>query len=233
MEDSLGSLGFSGLEGYLLDKEQPGRLKIRLFHHRNKACNNKILGAFDSLLSGMDLPKSEQLGYPGVEHLFRLRDVRPEHIKRLAGFVGTQNLRPFPRFRLLSQYIPHGSATARHLPPPDPYREYPIVGLIDSGTNPKDVLLGKWLVGRDETDVPRADQDNNHGSFVAGLIANARGLNHDDARFPDVQAKILDVVAMPKEETPVYEDELLETIARAVSELRYSRLSNQIPNSLR
>ena len=157
MEDSLGSPGLSGLKEYLSDEDQPGRLKIRLFHHRDKVCNDRILNAFTSLLGGMGLSPFEQLDYGGIGSLFRLHGVTPLHIKRLASFVGTQSLRPFPRFRLLSQYIPHGSATIRHLPPPEPQREYPVVGLIDSGTNPEDKLLGKWLVGRDETDVPPSD----------------------------------------------------------------------------
>jgi subtilisin family serine protease len=54
---------------------------------------------------------------------------------------------------------------------------YPLVGVIDSGTDPNNMLLRPWVAIRDEDDVPAVDQDNNHGSFVAGLIANGRTLN--------------------------------------------------------
>ncbi len=82
------------------------------------------------------------------------------------------------------------------------------------------------MVDRDEEDVPRVDQDNNHGSFVAGLIINGRSLNHSDVRFPVSQARIVDVVAMPKPVTPVDEADLLRTIRRAVQKYPHVRVWN-------
>jgi subtilisin family serine protease len=122
----------------------------------------------------------------------------------------------FPQFELLAQYLPQYEATAKHFPQPDPGRQYPLVGLIDTGTDPNNPLLQAWVTSRDEEDVPRADQDNNHGSFVAGLIINARNLNHGDTRFPVSQSRIVDVVGMPKPGTTVTESDLLQTIRRAV-----------------
>ncbi|MGB2822963.1 MAG: S8 family serine peptidase, partial [Phycisphaerae bacterium] len=187
---------------------------------------DRVRTAFLDLIHSMRLPAPDALPYASGLRIFRVCGVTPDMVERLAGFVGTQSLGAFPQFRLFAQYIPQGSVTAKSFPQPEPGREYPVVGLIDSGTDRSNPLLQAWVLDRDEEDVPAADQDNNHGSFVAGLIINGRALNHGDARFPACQAKIVDVVAMPKENTAVYEDELLQTIRRAVKKYRDVKVWN-------
>ncbi|MCX5772391.1 MAG: S8 family peptidase [Candidatus Hydrogenedentes bacterium] len=78
---------------------------------------------------------------------------------------------------------------------------------------------------RDEEDVPRAVQNNNHGSFVAGLLANARRFNHNDLRFPNTPARIVDVVAMPAD-AGITEDDLLDIIRRALTKYPKVRVWN-------
>ena len=214
-EDAVGPFGTEGVT-HRLREERVDRLKIRLFRHRDPDLDERVLNAFRALASSLGLAAPEALNYLDDIRVFRLRHPAPEHVARLAAFVGTQSVRPFPRFRLVAQYIPQGALTAAQFPAPDPQRDYPVVGLIDSGTDPDNPLLQAWVIRRDETDVPRADQDNNHGSFVAGLIANAQVLNHGDTRFPSTQAKLLDVVAMPRDGVAVSEDDLLQAIHRAV-----------------
>ena len=215
-EDAAGAMGLQGLEAYLKDQEVP-RLKFRLFRHLDPKADEQLLLAFKELVKSFGLPEPEQLDYAPDVRLYRLKGVIAQHIPGLAGFVGAQSIGPFPRFRLVAQYLPQGAVLNAAFPPPVPGTEYPVVGLIDSGTDPTNTRLQAWVVRRDEEDVPRADQDNNHGSFVAGLIANGRNLNHGDQRFPSVQAKILDVVAMPKHDSPIYEDDLLRVIRRVVA----------------
>lgn len=224
-DDAAGPLGVDGLKQRLTD-EPVDRLKFRLFRHRDPDLDERVLNAFKELAHSLGLPEPEALDYLDDIRVFRIRHPSPELLPRLAAFVGTQSVRPFPRFRLVAQYIPQGALTVAQFPAPDPQREYPVVGLIDSGTDPGNPLLQAWVVNRDEVDVPRADQDNNHGSFVGGLIANSRILNHGDERFPAVQAKLLDVVAMPKDGTAVSEDDLLQAIRRAITAHREVKVWN-------
>lgn len=176
-----------------------------------------MLVEFLTLLDELGLEAAEQVVYASHMRVYRLRGVTAEVVPRLASFVGTQSLSPFPQFGLFAQYIPTGTPDESSFPAPLPNVSYPIVGVIDSGTDPTNHLLAPWVVARDEDDVPASDQDNNHGSFVAGLIANGRVLNHNDVRFPSAQARVIDVVAMPDPNTPVSEDDLLGTIKRAVA----------------
>ena len=224
-DDAAGPLGVEGLRKAVSDREV-NALKFRLFRHRNSRADEHVRAAFFKLVESLQLPAPEPLPYTCGLRIFRVCGMTPQIVSPLAGFVGTQSLGVFPQFRLFAQYIPKGSVTPDSFPEPELGRTYPVVGLIDSGTDPRNPLLQAWVVDRDEEDVPPADQDNNHGSFVAGLIVNARSLNHNDPRFPACHAKIVDVVAMPKEETPVDEADLLRTIRRVVKEYRSVKVWN-------
>ena len=213
-EDAAGSLGLTGLSK-VISNQGATSLKFRLFEHRRSAANDAVRTAFFELVASLGLPDPEVLQYRSGLRMYRVRSVAPQMVSPLAGFVGTQAVGLFPQFGVFAQYIPQGNATAAHLPPPDPNRTYPVVGLIDSGTDPNNPFLQAWVMDRDEEDVPRAAQNNDHGSFVAGLIVNGRGLNHGDSRFPASQSKIVDVVAIDKS-GGVDEQDILQTIRRAV-----------------
>lgn len=193
-------------------KARPFKLKI--FNHHDSAKNDRLTRSlFELLKNETDLT---QLAYSSEMIVFRINEPTEEVIEKLRGFVGTQSLMPLPAFSLTAQYLPVGVTNDQSFPLPVSGENYPTVGLIDSGTDPNDARLQAWVLTRDETDVPRSDQNNNHGSFIAGLIANGKSLNGSDD-FPDVQAKVVDVVAMPAN-SPLYEDELLRIIRRAVQQ---------------
>lgn len=214
-DDAAGSSGVDGLSRRVAT-QHARELKLRLFRHKNAVADDRVRSAFFELAANLGLPEPESVPYTSGLRIYRVRGVTPETVPQLAGFVGAQSVGMFPKFRLFAQYIPQGTVSAERFPAPDPNRLYPLVGIIDSGTDPSNALLQAWVVDRDEEDVPRADQCNDHGSFVAGLIINGRQLNHGDTRFPSVQAKIIDVVALPKPDTPAEESDLLGTIRRAV-----------------
>jgi len=224
-EDAAGHVGVDELRK-LVAADQHRSLKFRLFQHKNADDDDHVRNAFFDLARRFGLGEPEPIPFVSRLRIYRLRRVRPDLVPQLAGFVGTQSVSLFPQYQLFAQYIPQGTIPADRLPAPEAGRNYPVVGLIDSGTDPNNAMVQAWVVARDEEDVPRADQDNNHGSFVAGLIINGRSLNHDDLRFPVSQARIVDVVAMPKPDTPVDEADLLRTIRRVVQKYPDVRVWN-------
>ncbi len=196
-------------------------LKIKLFNHIDSKQNQRIYAAFMERLTGFNI---QQITYSSEMIVFRIDDPTSDLINELRGFVGTQSLSFLPTISLAGQYLPAGTLSEVRFPPPLQGHEYPVVGLIDSGTDPTNERLQEWVIKRDDEDVAASDQDNRHGSFVAGLIANSRALNASD-NFPDVQAMIVDIVAVPKN-SPLYESDLLKTIRRAVAENRDVRVWN-------
>ena len=96
-------------------------------------------------------------------------------------------------------------ATSNELSLNEPNEKLPIVGLVDSGISPTNEILKPWIVGKSNYIAKPALQDYSHGTFIAGLITNARNLNNDDI-FPNVQARIFDITVL---DDSLREDELL------------------------
>ncbi len=194
--------------------EKETALKLRLFRHHEALADDAIKQALlrEIRAAGMGI---EELPYARGISVYRLRKVRPDYIKKLGRFLGTQSLGSFPAYHVVRPAAqPVGKLTAVHLPPPEPDVDYPIVGVVDTGVDPKNKLLAPWVAGR-ETFVPVKERDHEHGTFVGGLIVNARALNHGDTRFPNTPCRILDVVALPKS-GQIGEDELLAILREVV-----------------
>lgn len=194
-----------------LQEELAGKasvLKVRLFNHQNTALNAILLDAFLSELRGLGIEAPDELPYGGGMRIYRIRNVAPEAVVSLAGFVGTQQLSTFPRYETIrAAAVQVRDLRATDFPPPEDGREYPTVGIIDSGTSPADPYIAPWVVER-HIYVPAADQTFEHGSFVAGLVIHPRLLNAGQPAFPDSSSKIVDVVAIPKG-SGLAEDELV------------------------
>ena len=102
---------------------------------------------------------------------------------------------------------------------------YPIVGIIDGGTADVEVLR-PWRAGGTGF-LPTADRDEEHGTFIAGLVAGASALNPAIAdRFEPVPCRFYDIDLMPRRgllsryyQTPEdFFDQLDEQVAIAKAE---------------
>lgn len=200
-------------------------LRCRLYRHDNEAINEEIDRRFLIHAKDCGVQEVKPLHYAEGIKIFALEGVTEEKNRELSTFIGLQKLDEFPAYKVVrTASIIHGPMTTNRFPPPDPNRDYPIVGMIDSGTDPTNVELQKWVVARQDWILP-ADQDNGHGTFVAGLLANARALNHNDPLFPDAPCKIVDVVAFDKAGEST-EDQLLLMIDDALDTWKNVRVWN-------
>jgi hypothetical protein len=190
------------------------RMKVCLFNYQLED-TRLAKREFADYLSKNQIP-CELIDY-GVDglHLFAI-DCNAAMAEQLRGFVAVQSIQPFRRFTVLTSSVPY-APQAPPLPPPNDEIDYPVIGLIDTGISTAVQDLQSWVIERDASNVPEKDQDNQHGTFIGGLIVNARGLNDNDPRFPDAQAKILDVVAIPQSGTQLYEHDLIQIIGDALA----------------
>ena len=199
----------------LVEATTDGNLKVKLVRHHARTADSAVDEVFRSVVNQLNVKGAEEIRYGGGLKIYRIADKRPEVLQRLASYVGTQSIGPFPTYQpVRSSAIRVRGAAEHDLPPPRTDIEYPIIGIVDSGTSLTDALLSPWRVAR-EAYVPQSEQDNGHGSFVAGLIAHGRGLNHSDTRFPSCSARFIDIVALSKNGTS--EDKLLTTLEDAVA----------------
>ena len=229
--DALGDWTTETLHAFL-HEQRIHTLKLRLFNHRNPELNQLLLSALVRMAEHENIAPPQELRYAPSLRVFRIQAPRrPEKLAELVSFVGTQSLDVFEQFAVSAQATVVSQLTEDDLPGPRPNEEYPVVGIIDSGTDPNNPHLQAWVQTRDEHLVPRALQNNNHGSLVAGMIVNGRGFNHDDDGFPAGKARIVDVVAIPKAGTTT-EDDLLDSIRYAFETHPNVRIWNMSLNSL-
>ena len=213
MEDVLGSTTLAQLQDQVRDSRTP--LRVRLFRHASPAKNALIDLTFERVASENGVGQLEALDYADGLRVYCARDVSADKLAILANTIGIQSMSLFPDYkvvRTMSRAL--GNITPADFPAPDPSINYPLVGIIDTGTDPNNPHLQAWVEERYEH-VPRDFQDNDHGSFVAGLVVHGRKLNHNDPRFPSVSSRIIDVVALDRDGR-ISEDELLIVIDDAL-----------------
>lgn len=208
------------------------RVKLRLFDHRTPELSQQLVDFLPRLSETAGIGVPVRANYGSKLSIFRL-DI-PSDIEQLhlfSSFVGTQSLEPFEQFYVSTQTIPVKPVTNDLFPKPVPDEEYPIVGMIDSGTDPDNEHLQAWVSVRDESLVPRDDQNNHHGSLVAGTLINGKRFNNDHPGFPDCNVKVVDVVALPASGR-LDELDLIDAVSYACSNYPDIRVWNLSINSI-
>lgn len=200
----------------LENKIQNNLIKLSIFDHQNERENKKLLKALFELAEEFEIDL-EKLNYGSTRSLY-VAEVKDKKAKKaLSNFIGLRSVLPMPYYQpldILSPMSTLATVDGTLFPPPDLDKDYPIVGVIDSGVCPNSVLLSPWVVAR-ESFVPVGHENFSHGTMVAGLIVNSKILNHNDDRFPASQAKIVDINVFP-DDIGISEDDLIAIIAEVV-----------------
>lgn len=118
--------------------------------------------------------------------------LKDDQVVALASFPGLRSILRDPKATLVAS----GPAPAAGpLTPPDANINYPVVGVVDSGTASGATTLRPWVVNTITTVMP-PDTQHFHGTAVASLVAGARLLNNSHDIFPPTRCKVLDVCAI-------------------------------------
>jgi serine protease AprX len=190
--------------------------KVKLFRHHDPTLDEAIERSFRQVVRRFGIREPRELRYGRGLKIYRLPVNQEGLIESLENYIGTQSVGPFPIYHpVRSTAVTLRSLLPDEFPEPEPDIEYPVIGVIDSGTPANDPYLRPWRLAR-EVFVADHEQDNSHGTFVSGLIVHARKLNHHDDIFPSCSAKIVDVVALGKKGTT--EDKLLSNLEQALED---------------
>ncbi len=193
-EDALEGGSLAAVENATAKAGRP--LKVRLFRFGSPADDAAVEADFRRRLTANNIRDVARMEYADGLRVYRIQEARPERIARLSQFVGIRSMSAFPGFEVVKTAShPLHKLCEADFPRPDDGREYPLVGLIDTGTDPLNPFLKPWVVARYEK-VPRSHQNNSHGTFVAGMLVHGKRLNHNHDGFPEASAMIVDVVAI-------------------------------------
>lgn len=200
-------------------------LKIKLFDYQNEIDNRNNINEFLSLIKKLGLTDSlSELKYSPKMKIYKLTCDDPNCISKISRFNGVKQIDFFPRYFSFIEEIKEVEKQLPNLPAPEPGREYPIIGIVDSGIKPGHKYLEPWIYKR-EVFVHEEYRNYSHGTFVAGVLEYGHILNNLGNR--ETMFKILDVVAIPNgnpkygKTDSISEDELLtilETVLQKYSQ---------------
>lgn len=215
-------LGIAYLEKFL--EEGGNELKLKLFQHHRPNYNQTIIDEFYKIAKNLGLREPSEVFYAKGMRIFSVFVQTAEQAKLLAGFVGTQSVSPFPTYGVVRKAATRLRQTLPdEFPVPEQGRQYPLLGIIDSGIEPGHPILAPWVEDRTSF-VADYEADHSHGSFVAGLAVHGRQLNNDHPGFPGKSTKLIDIRALPAQR--VSEKVILQNIIEAVEQYPDVRVWN-------
>ncbi|MFC5743586.1 S8 family anti-phage peptidase IteS [Dyella tabacisoli] len=173
-----------------------GRIWIKLFRYRNEVVQAATVTNLDAILRAGKVAGQvlHQAKGPPVYIIDAGATLSNETLDELLEFPGIRSVAPEPRAAAEpgnAAQTEVAQSTFERNPPPDA----PIVAVFDTGVHPSATLLAPW-VSSTETFITPVDTDYAHGTMVASLVADARGLNEQHASFPLTACRVHDVCGL-------------------------------------
>jgi hypothetical protein len=181
-----------------LFRQQAARLMVRLFTHASPTTTSRVVDRFEELLRGYGMEPlrlSQRVGPP--LYLLALNGAMTDaSFAAIVRFQGVRHAHPEPRILPTAAVMPAVPGPTFSAGPPPNGANVPIVAVFDSGVNPASAHLHPWVASRDVYILP-PDTDYVHGTAVASLVVDSRGLNSQHRHFPIVGGCLIhDVCAL-------------------------------------
>ncbi len=194
-----------------------GRLMVRLFSHDSAAITSLVVERFDQLLQAHEIAtvRLPQRTGPPLFLLTMNEAMSVAAFSAIVQFQGVRQARPEPRILPTAAVIPAPVVPTFLAAPPGP--DLPVVGVFDTGINPASAQLQPWVVSRDTYVLP-PDTDFVHGTAVASLVVDSRGLNGQHAYFPEAAGCLIhDVCALESGSSGAQQGDLIIRLRDAIT----------------
>lgn len=173
-----------------------GLIKVQLFDHRDGQINSAVLANFQAWLASLGAQLRRSMQYTPSMTVHEV-SVRGDQLTELVRHRGIRAATVMPRYTALRQRsIPVTGVEVPILSPPNTKQEYPTVGVIDSGVSPACLPISPWVMATEQY-VATGEENHDHGTFVAGIIAFGAQTNPLPGFDPGGPCLILDVAALP------------------------------------
>lgn len=173
-----------------------GIVKVELFDYRDTRLNRAVREDFTAFLASIGSSVSRTIRYTPDLDVILVR-AGAATVRDIARHPGIRQAGVVPRFFAVRPTAsPVADAVTVELGSPDSGVEYPTVAVVDAGVASSCRPLAPWIVS-EECFVPPEEQNRDHGTFVAGLIAFGPELNIQGVCETGGPCRVLDVLVIP------------------------------------
>jgi hypothetical protein len=190
-------------------------LKIKLLNYGNNELNTILIRAFEKYCRDNHLNYKSTV-YSTYLNIYSVTGVTTDMLEELKDFDGIQVVSEMPTYEVtFDELIEENNVSIKQ---PEEGKEYPIVGILDSGIA-KIPHLAPWVHSENITYYVDSDVNKRHGTFVAGVLVYGDEL--EGRAYTGFEGcKLFEAIVVPNSQ--ISEGELIEQIRDAVS--RYSHI---------
>lgn len=175
-------------------------LSVRLFRFNSIEQNQRLDHDFELFLKKFDCEWAKHSS--NLVRLYRVSGNTKLILQSLPQFAGVQSVISSKCIQLKPMVKAQLGINPPTMLPPIPNEYYPVVAVVDSGISDCPSIL-PWITGRTSC-IANNYKNNEHGTFVGGLITNSFNLNNSDERFPTCQSKIFSVEVLGNDGGDLY-----------------------------
>ena len=191
--------------------------RVRLFDFDDGRDQGKLYKDFLGICQRREISVASN-GYSERSLTYGVNCRSADDIEAIADTVGVRSISAMPSVLAIRPKFARIGSLPSNLPSPDDYGpDLPTVVVVDSGVSGGSTGLDAWVTGRDST-VPPPYRNEDHGTFVAGLIAWGERLNTNIVAIDTTPCTVFDLQVVPKTD-PQYaiaENEFLHSLETAL-----------------
>ncbi|QNA45853.1 S8 family peptidase [Lacibacter sediminis] len=205
-----------------VDLNQAEVLKVKLFNYHDHDLNSVLTRAFENYCKENSID-FQQTVYSADLNIYSVTNSTKDNLEELIEFDGVQSISEMPTFSLSLDELQEDNNLPVKKPEAD--KEYPIVGVLDTGIA-KIPHLAPWIVKESHTNYVEDDINRSHGTFVAGVLVygdELEGKNYTGFG----ECKLFEAIIYPDEtKQKIYEHELIQQIREAISTYDHIKIWN-------
>ncbi len=205
-----------------VDFSNESKIKVKLFNYGDSELNRILMRSFETFCIDNKV-EAKSTFYSADLNIYSISGVTEDALARLQEFDGIQLITDMPSYDVTFDEI-LGDQNVE-IKTPIEGKEYPVVGVLDSGI--ADIPhLKPWLETENITYFVDDVINKSHGTFVAGVLLYGDQLQGKSYTGLD-GCKIFEaVVIADKNKQKISEDELIENIRDAVSRNNHIKIWN-------
>lgn len=187
-------------------------LKVTMINYQDTETNNAVKRVFENFCATNEV-EFERTNYSPDLIIYKINNANESILDKIQEFEALESITFMPQFTVGYDFVETDEKL--EIKEPNPEINYPVVGVLDSGIA-KNKYLTPWLLDKNHSSYPPEYIDNNHGTFVSGIILYGDELEKRNLSGLE-GCMLFDATVMPdaKKES-ISEDELIENVREAI-----------------